>query len=117
MEKYEELQKKIKVIIKELGLSQKEMAKRVYCERFEDDEAEEIRKFTETFRQNLKRKAKPELLESYLANIANLREFKNSGLAISRPVELGFIPSDIRKALKGISKDLINSMESEDNKF
>ncbi|MGO2477055.1 MAG: hypothetical protein ACTH7Q_01570 [Pseudoalteromonas sp.] len=117
MEKYEELQKKIKLIIKELGLTQIEMAKRVYCERFEYDDTEEINKFVETFRQNLKRKAKPELLESYLANIANLREFKNSDLAISNPLDLGFIPVDIKRALQGISKQLIDDIESEANKI
>ena len=117
MEKHEELQNKIKTIIKELGLSQKEMARRVYCERFEDDDTEEINKFVETFRQNLKRKAKPELLESYLANIANLRGFKNSDLAISNPLDLGFISVDIKRALQSISKDLISSIESEDHKL
>lgn len=117
MSNIEELQKKIKVIIKELGLTQIEMAKRVYCERFEDDDPEQIDKFIEIFRQNLKRKAKPELLESYLANIANLREFKNSDLAISRPLDLGFISLDIQRALQGISKELISSIESEDNKL
>ncbi|MBQ4833628.1 hypothetical protein J8L70_10285 [Pseudoalteromonas sp. MMG010] len=117
MDKCKELQNKIKIIIKELGLTQIEMAKRVYCERFEDDDPEEIRKFTETFRQNLKRKAKPELLESYLANIANLRAFKNSEMAISSPLDLGFIPVDIKRALEGISKKLIDDIESEANKL
>ena len=117
MDKCEELQNKIKIIIKELGLTQIEMAKRVYCERFEDDDPDEIRKFTEIFRQNLKRKAKLELLESYLANIANLREFKNSGLAISTPLDLGFIPVDIKRALQGISKKLIDDIESEANEL
>lgn len=117
MEKHEELQNKIKTIIKELGLSQKEMAKRVYCERFEDDDTEEINNFVETFRQNLKRKAKPELLESYLANIANLREFKNSDLAISNPLDLGFISLDIKRALQEVSKELINNIDSEGSKL
>ncbi|OUL56887.1 hypothetical protein [Pseudoalteromonas ulvae] len=115
MENYEELQKKIKIIIKELGLTQVEMAKRVYCERFEDDDPEENRKFIEVFRQNLKRKAKPELLESYLANIVNLREFKNSDLAFTKPLDLGFIPLDVRRALEEVSKELLNNMNSEAN--
>jgi transcriptional regulator with XRE-family HTH domain len=117
MDHIEELQKKIKTIIKELGLTQTEMARRVYCERFENDDPEETHKFIDTFRQNLKRKAKPELLKSYLANIANLREFKNSDLAISSPLDLGFISIDIKRALEGISKELISSLESENNKL
>ncbi|MBB1307844.1 hypothetical protein H5162_00090 [Pseudoalteromonas sp. SR41-8] len=117
MDKCKELQKKIKFIINELGLTQIEMARRVYCERFEDDDPEEIRKFTETFRQNLKRKAKPELLESYLANIANLREFKNSDLAFSNPLDLGFIPLDVKRALQEVSKELVNNIDSEGSKL
>ncbi len=58
MEKYEELQKEIKFIINKLGLSITEVAKRVYCERFEDDDIEEERKFVETFRKNLNRQTK-----------------------------------------------------------
>ena len=107
MEKYEELQKEIKFIINKLGLSITEVAKRVYCERFEDDDTEEERKFVETFRKNLNRQAKPELLESYLGNIAQLREFKNSDLAISSALNLGFIPTDIQRGLQSISKKML----------
>ena len=107
MEKYEELQKEIKFIINKLGLSITEVAKRVYCERFEDDDTEEERKFVETFRKNLNRQAKPELLESYLGNIAQLREFKNSDLAISSALNLGFIPTDIQRGLQSISEKIL----------
>ncbi|WP_065979256.1 MULTISPECIES: hypothetical protein [Pseudoalteromonas] len=107
MEKYEKLQKEIKFIINKLGLSITEVATRVYYERFEDDDPDEERKFIETFRKNLNRKTKPELLASYLANIAQFREYKNSDLAISNALNLGYIPTDIQRGLQSLSEKLL----------
>ncbi len=50
---------------------------------------------------------KPELLESYLGNIAQFREFKNSDLAISSALNLGYIPTDIQRGLQSISEKVL----------
>lgn len=51
----EELQREIKKLIDEMGWTQAEAARRVYCELNESDDVDELRRYVEVFKKRLNR--------------------------------------------------------------
>lgn len=109
------LQKNIKKTIKQLGLSQKEVSRRIFVElnEYNDDESD-LEKFSESFKKQLNRAStKPEVLETYFGVIGSFSEFKKSDLVVPNKLNLGFIDDEIRCALNVNSQEWLKERREE----
>lgn len=109
-----DLQREIKKLLKEMGISQATAATYLYCELHDDDDDEKIRKFADSFRKRLNRSSTDaHSLERDLQILSEHRSAHNS--AKFKPV---YVPSpeldtDTRDRMRQISKDIDRSREEE----
>jgi phosphopantetheine adenylyltransferase len=78
--KVEEKQKELKEWLKKIDVSQLNFAERVYYHMYDNDNSEEIKRFKEKFKKDIRRSTTDiKLLESYLEILYNQEEFLKLG--------------------------------------
>lgn len=109
-----DLQCEIITLMNRLGWSKKQLARIIYHEREEHDDAKQIKRFEESFRKELDRPTtKPEKLQEYLQIIYRQREYKNLDLVV--PVYRGkkVLSPTMQEGLKKLSRDISRSIDQD----
>lgn len=97
----------IKRVCEQLGLSQKELAKKIYCEQNDDDNEKGIKDFSSAFAKQIQRPTtQPERLKEYLSVISRLPEFRKSDLVRNKYIPLGNLSNFMQEEMLRISKEL-----------
>lgn len=112
-----DLQRNIKRLLKELGWSQKELARKIYAVRNDIDDEDEIERFEESLKKQLKRTTTdPELLQSYLNIIFRQPQFINQKTVMHEYIESGALPGGVSGQLRQISFSLTEELLEEEQK-
>lgn len=107
LEESKQLILEIKRVCEQLGLSQKELAKKIYLELNDDDNEQYIKDFSFAFAKQIQRPTtQPERLKEYLSIISRLPEFKKSDLVRNKYIPLGNLSDFMQDEMLRISKDL-----------
>jgi ribosome-binding protein aMBF1 (putative translation factor) len=97
----------IKRVCEQLGLSQKELAKKIYLELNNDDNEKGIKAFSSAFAKQLQRPTtQQKKLEEYLSIISRLPEFKKSDLVRNEYIPLGHLSDLMQNEMLKISNEL-----------
>lgn len=108
------LQEEIKKLIREVGWTQAEAARIVYCDNNDTDNEEEIRRYVERFKKLLCRKTTP---PERLANIMNVLRCQRAAEKTGR-IKLNYVPGSkldatLRDKMILISREFDREMESD----
>ena len=105
----------IKRVCEQLGLSQKELAKKIYCELNDNDDEKEIKDFSSAFAKQIQRPTtQPDRLKEYLSVISRLPEFKKSDLVRNKYIPLGNLSNFIQEEMLRISKELDKKLRNKE---
>lgn len=115
-----QIQDQIKKVIAELGWSQNHLARIIYTETHEIDDEQEIGRFQEKMKKDLKRPTtKPETLHTYLSIILNHPESIKLDVSLGKYLPSGYLQDclitemrKISKELDGLSAEPVNSTRS-----
>jgi hypothetical protein len=107
LEESKQLISEIKRVCEQLGLSQKELAKKIYLELNDDDNEQGIKDFSSAFAKQIQRPTtQPERLKEYLSVISRLPEFRKSDLVRNKYIPLGNLSNFMQEEMLRISKEL-----------
>jgi hypothetical protein len=107
LEESKQLILEIKRVCEQLGLSQKELAKKIYLELNDDDNEQCIKDFSSAFAKQIQRPTtQPERLKEYLSVISRLPEFRKSDLVRNKYIPLGNLSNFMQEEMLRISKEL-----------
>lgn len=107
LEESKQLILEIKRVCEQIGLSQKELAKKIYVELNDDDNEKCIKDFSSAFAKQIQRPTtQPERLNEYLSVISRLPEFKKSDLVRNKHIPLGHLSDLMQNEMLKISKEL-----------
>lgn len=102
-----EIQDQIRKVIAELGWSQNKLARIIYTETHEIDDEQEIGRFQEKIKKDLKRpKTKPETLQTYLSIILNHPESIKLDVTLGKYLPSGYLQDSLVAGMRKISKEL-----------
>jgi hypothetical protein len=107
LEESKQLISEIKRVCEQLGWSQKELAEKIYHERNDVGNEEELKTFSFILAKQLQRpKTPPEKLQDYLYIISRSPEFKKSDLVLNKYIPLGNLSDIMQDEMLRISKEL-----------
>lgn len=107
MEESKQLILEIKRVCEQLGWSQKKLAEKIYNERNDVGNEEELKVFSFILAKQLQRpKTPPEKLQDYLYTISRSPEFKKSDLVRNKYIPLGHLSDFMQDEMLKISKEL-----------
>lgn len=108
----QELQKIIKDLCSRAGLSQKELARRIYREENEIDNEDEIRHFEERFKKDLTRPTtQPNRLLQYLDTMRQIPAIEKADLVIPKYYSTNKLDKELEKAISQISKGISSNFK------
>lgn len=109
-----ELQKTIKELAKKYGWTQRQLAKELYVELYEDDDDGASDKFEETLRKQLNRTTtNPATLQAYLDIMIQDSKFKSLHMTIPKPLLTSILDKDIIDGLTHISRIITQKLEAD----
>lgn len=107
------LQREIKKLLKRMNWSQSEAAKRIYCEKNDSDNDDEISRFIERFKKQISRKTtNSSVLESYYDILCIQREVvTREGVAL-RYIAGNILDPMIMREIISISREISDDLKS-----
>lgn len=113
IEQIQQLQAQINSMQQQLGWTQAQLARVIYCELHEDDDDEKrIKNFCAALKKQLLRDTTAvELLQRYVRIIGSHEDFRRASLVVPNPIRLGAVDISILRGVSEVARDLLKDEE------